>query len=156
MIDSVSLAAGCVLIAAVVVGLLAHEGAHALALRASGIEYEVVLVPGRSNGLLAGLAGCPWAAVYPNPTGDEPSWQLRVAALMPLVLALPGFAFFAVPTENVLLTAWAIGWLACAIPSPQDFSVAFYAPRLLEAAATGDEQPPTCEPGSRWPVGADR
>ena len=34
--------------------------------------------------------------------------------------------------SGLLPTALLIGWLACAIPSPQDFSVAIYAHRALD------------------------
>jgi len=37
-----------------------------------------------------------------------------------------------VTAETPVVAAAAIGWLACALPSPQDFSVAFYADRFLE------------------------
>ncbi|RQG98199.1 hypothetical protein [Natrarchaeobius oligotrophus] len=123
------------LLLAVVIGLLAHEWAHAVVLRLADVEYTVSYFPGRTDGLVSLLASCPWAAVHPSPTGREPAWVLRVAALAPLSIAVPVFALVAfdvVSTGSSLETAIAIGLLACAIPSPQDFSVAFYAHRVLE------------------------
>ncbi|SDQ63100.1 hypothetical protein [Natronobacterium texcoconense] len=129
------LLAGCVLVGTVVVGLVVHESAHAFSLRLFGIEYEVSYFPGR-GGVLARLASCPWAAVRPIPTGREPPWTLRIAALAPALLAAPPLAIGAVgwPVDSPIATAAIIGWLACSIPSPQDFSVAFYAHRALEDA----------------------
>lgn len=64
-------------------------------------------------------------------------WVLRIAALMPLLLAAPVLALGAagyLTAATPAVTAAAIGWLACSIPSPQDFSVAFHAEQLLEEA----------------------
>ena len=140
MIDVTLVIAGCGLVLAVVAGLLTHEGTHALVLRMARIEYTVTVFPGRSRGVLGLLASCPWAAVHPRPTGTESPWQLRLAALAPLTMVLPvlwAVTAGGVPIESPLTTAIAIGWLACAIPSPQDFSVAFYAHRRLEANTAG-------------------
>ncbi|MFP9191156.1 hypothetical protein ACLI4Q_05760 [Natrialbaceae archaeon A-CW1-1] len=138
MIGTDLLIAGLALLITVPVGLVAHEWTHALALRRAGVEYEVVYFPDRHDGVLAALASCPWAAVHPRPTGHEPAWHLRVAALVPVVLALPALALsFGAPVDHPVVSAVVIGWLACAIPSPQDFSVAFYAHRVLERTRDG-------------------
>lgn len=131
--------AGCALALSVGIGLVIHEWTHALVLRLAGVDYTVSYFPGRSGGPLGLLASCPWAVVEPTPTGRDSAWVLRVAALAPVLLAVPvlatGFAGHLTP-DTPILTAMAIGWLACAIPSPQDFSVAFYAHRLLEDTTT--------------------
>ncbi|MFC7238032.1 hypothetical protein ACFQS4_07330 [Saliphagus sp. GCM10025317] len=120
----------------VLLGLVAHEWAHALVLRLAGIDYDVVYFPDRRDGVLAALASCPWAAVHPRPTGDEPPWQLRTAAMIPFVLAVPALVLAtAFPSSHPAVAAVLVGWLACSIPSPQDFSVAFYAHRVLEETA---------------------
>ncbi|WP_049926963.1 hypothetical protein [Halopiger goleimassiliensis] len=140
MIDANLAVAGCGLALAVAIGLLVHEGTHALVLRLARIEYGVSLFPGRSKGVLGLLASCPWAAVHPRPAGEVPPWKLRLAALAPLAMGLPVLVFVGsgtVSLETPLGTAVTIGWLGCAIPSPQDFSVAFYAHRRLEADASG-------------------
>ena len=128
-----------VLAASVAAGLIAHEYAHALVLHLAGVTYAVEYFPDRGDGVVTTLASCRWARVSPRPTGNEPPWVLRLAALMPLALAAPvlvaGLAGTLPMGEHYLLTAAAIGWLACAIPSPQDFSVAFYAHRVLEESA---------------------
>ncbi|WP_255168007.1 hypothetical protein [Natrononativus amylolyticus] len=137
MIGTDALVAGCALLLAVGGGLVAHEWSHALALKLARVEYTVSYFPDRTDGVLAMLASCPWAAVHPQPTGREPPWLLRLAAMMPLVLALPVLVLGAagsLPTDHAAGTAFVIGWLACTIPSPQDFSVAFYAHRALRDA----------------------
>ncbi|WP_408958564.1 hypothetical protein [Natrinema sp. 74] len=135
MIGPTVAVAGCALALAVAVGLVAHEWAHATALRLARVEYSVSYFPGRPDGIAALLTTRPWAAVHPRPTGREPAWALRLAALAPVVLAFPVFGLAAagyVTTDTPVVAAAAIGWLACALPSPQDFSVAFHARRLLE------------------------
>ncbi|NGM69273.1 hypothetical protein G6M89_09680 [Natronolimnobius sp. AArcel1] len=127
--------AGVALALAVGIGLIAHEWSHALVLRFAGIAFSINYLPNRTSGPLGLLASCPWAVVEPQPTARDPAWVLRVAALMPLALAVPVLAVGItghLPGEMPILTAAAIGWLACAIPSPQDFSVAFHAEQLLE------------------------
>ncbi|WP_254765123.1 hypothetical protein [Natrinema marinum] len=141
--------AGCALALAVAVGLVAHEWAHATVLRLARVEYSVSYFPGRPDGIVSLLTTRPWAAVHPRPTGREPAWALRLAALAPALLALPVFGLAAagyVTTETPVVAAAAIGWLACALPSPQDFSVAFHAHRLLER---------TREPSASAPSRAD-
>lgn len=135
MIGSNVVVAGCALALAVAIGLVAHEWTHAAVLRLARVEYSVSYFPGRTDGPVALLTTRPWAAVHPRPTGREPPWALRLAALAPALLALPVFGLAAagyVTTETPVVAAAAIGWLACALPSPQDFSIAFHAHRLLE------------------------
>ncbi|WP_394349014.1 hypothetical protein [Natrialba swarupiae] len=127
--------AGVSLVLAVVVGLVVHEGLHALVLRLARVEYTVVYGPDRTGGIVGLIASCPWALVQPYPTGEESPLVFRASALAPLALAalvfgLVGFDF--VSLESPVATAMAIGILGCSIPSPQDFSVAFYAHRLLD------------------------
>ena len=136
------LAAVTTLFSTVAVGLVTHELAHAAALRVSGIPYDVEWFPGSDAdaSLGTGLAGR-WATVTPTrvPEGVAP-WRLRVAAMAPLLLTLPfvAVAVGAVPDPlaagNPSLQLAAVGWLACALPSPQDFSVLWYADRALAAA----------------------
>ena len=126
-------AASTAVVLAVACGLVVHEWSHALVLRLANVEYSLEYFPDRSGGVTA-LASTRWAVVRPRPTGREPAWVLRVAALMPLSLAVPVFGFGAggyLSGDDLVVTLAAIGWLACAIPSPQDFSVAFYAHRIL-------------------------
>lgn len=136
MIGTNVVVAGSLLVLTVVVGLVAHECAHALVLTLARVEYTVTYAPGRTDGVVGLLTSCPWAAVQPHPTGRESAMVLRVAALAPLALAVPvfglGFSGLLL-VDSPLATAVGIGWLACALPSPQDFSVAFYAHQALDA-----------------------
>ncbi|OAQ52544.1 hypothetical protein HTG_13045 [Natrinema mahii] len=135
MIGSDVVVAGPALAIAIAVGLVAHEWSHAAVLRLARVEYAVSYFPGRADGLLALVTTRPWAAVHPRPTGTEPPWALRLAALAPALLAVPVFGLGLtghLTAETPVVAAAAIGWLACALPSPQDFSVAFHAGRLLE------------------------
>lgn len=141
MIETNVIAAGCALALAVTAGLVVHEWSHALALRLAGVEYTIEYFPDRTSGVIGALASCPWAQVCPRPTGREPPLVLRLAALMPVTLVLPIFVLGAIPplpTDHAVMTAIVVGWLACAIPSPQDFSVAFYAHRVLEQIESDD------------------
>ncbi|WP_306058305.1 hypothetical protein [Natronococcus wangiae] len=135
---------GGVLALVVAVGLVAHEWSHALVLRLAAIDYTISYAPDRRGGIVGLLRSCPWAVVQPYPTGAEPAWILRVAALAPLVLAVPVFGLAATgnaTNQSPVIVAAVIGWLACAIPSPQDFAVAFHAHTALkdptETCATG-------------------
>lgn len=146
MIGSNVVIAGCTLALAVAIGLVAHEWAHAAVLRVARVDYSVSYFPGRTDGFVSLLTTRPWAAVYPRPTGREPAWTLRLAALAPSVLAIPVFGLAAagyMTTETPIVAAAAIGWLACALPSPQDFSVAFHAHRLLERSTETDAPAPS-------------
>lgn len=150
MIETTVVVAGCALVLAVAVGLVAHEWAHAMALRLVHIEYTIAYFPDRTDGLVGLLASCPWAAVQPHPTERASALHLRAAALAPSLLAAPVFVVGIhgiVPTESPIVMAIAIGWLACSIPSPQDFSVAFYAHRMLATEAAPD--PNAATPATR-------
>jgi hypothetical protein len=133
------LGAGLVLVAAVAVGTIAHELSHAVALRAFGVPYELEWLPARDGaGLLRASVSGGWARVKPRgiPRGLSP-WSLRTAALMPLLMSTPlalaalGVVPDPLRTGDPYLSAAAIGWLACALPSPQDFSLFWYAERVI-------------------------
>lgn len=130
-------AAALVLATTVALGTVAHELAHALALYALGIPYDVTWLPDGGSGPLAtGITGR-WAAVTPRRDADALSARgLRIAAMMPLALASPLALVLAgvVPdptAAGTLPTAATVGWLACALPSPQDFSLLFHAAEAL-------------------------
>lgn len=131
--------AGLVLAVAVGTGTVAHELSHALILRALAIPHDLEWLPDSDevSVLAVGVSGR-LAAVTPRaPAPDLPPWGLRVAALAPLTLALPlalvplGILPDPVASGNIYLIAATIGWLACALPSPQDFSLVWYAERAI-------------------------
>ena len=133
------LGAGLVLVTALVAGTVAHELSHAVALRAFGVPYVMEWLPNRHDaGLVRASISGGWATVRPkNIPRELPSWSLRVAALMPLLLATPLalVGLGAVPDPSQAASAYpmaaTVGWLACAIPSPQDFSLVWYAERAI-------------------------
>lgn len=138
--------AGLVLLTTVGVGVVTHELAHAVGLRAAGVDCTVELLPtpDGSGGFRASVLG-PIATV--TPTGvpaDLSHWQLRVAALMPLTLVLPlavvasGVLPGPVPTDDLWFQLVAVAWLGCALPSPQDFSIVWYPERALATHRTTD------------------
>lgn len=121
-------------------GTITHELAHAFALRVFGVSYTMEWLPDRERtGLLRASIAGGWASVRPHsiPQDLEP-WRLRVASMMPLLLAAPLVlvVFGMVPdpfsSGDPYLTAVSIGWLACALPSPQDFSLLWYAEEAIE------------------------
>jgi hypothetical protein len=124
------------------VGTVAHEYAHAAVLSLAGIPYETEWLPDREGNdyLRTGAFGT-WASVTPRDLPNDTSpWLLRASALMPLTLATP-FALVAVGVlpdpaavgDPYLVTA-AVAWFACALPSPQDFSLVWYAERAIAEA----------------------
>ncbi|WP_123539134.1 hypothetical protein [Halosimplex salinum] len=140
------IAAAVVLALTVSLGLVAHELAHAAVLRAASVPHEIDWFPGQTGGVLhAGLRG-QWAVVRPRPGAETPTWLLRLSAMMPLALVTPlalipaGVVSDPFAVEGVARFA-VLGWMACALPSPQDFSVLWHADAAL-ASVTGDGSVP--------------
>lgn len=130
-------AAVTLLLVTVVAGTVTHELTHAAVLRTLAIPYTIVWFPDTDgpDSYGAGLV-TPWASVVPSSLPDDvPLWGLRLAAIAPLTMASP-FVLVplgVLPEAAVMGTEYrlavTIGWLACAIPSPQDFSLCWYAQR---------------------------
>ncbi|WP_338727953.1 hypothetical protein [Haladaptatus sp. DJG-WS-42] len=122
------------LLASGVAGIIAHELSHALALSTLGVSYRIDWAPARDDGLLSMVFFGKLASVTPQafPATRAPL-RLKIASMMPLTLLLPlaGIPLGVLPdpfaTGNLTLQVALIGWMACAIPSPQDFSVLWYA-----------------------------
>ncbi|MHB9287568.1 hypothetical protein ACKVMT_11095 [Halobacteriales archaeon Cl-PHB] len=140
--EVVDIATGSItLLVALGVGTVLHELSHVVALRVFGVACEIRWLADADDRRVA-QAGATWGTVVPVklPTDLAP-WHLRVSALMPLTLAAPLPLAFAgiVPDPLTVgdpaLAAAVVGLLACAIPSPQDFSVVWYADRALEQVA---------------------
>jgi len=85
---------------------------------------------------------CVRAASITNSSGSKAAGpaprRLRAASLAPLALATPLAAVLvgAVPDPfaggSLYLQLVVVGWLACSLPSPQDFSLVWHANRVLE------------------------
>lgn len=140
------LGTGLALIAAVGAGTIAHELSHVIPLRAFGVSYDLEWLPKNeaTGPLRASIAGGLASVQLRGIPGGLAPWKLRVAAFMPFLLSTP-FALALVglvpdpfQAGNSPLSAAFIGWLACAIPSPKDFSMFWYAERIV--GRSGDER----------------
>jgi len=130
--------AGMVLLLTIGVGIVVHELSHAAVLSLLGIQCDIAIGPERdgTSQFGANIPGT-WASVTPREIPPETSaWALRLSAVAPLVLVVPFVTVVLIVPDPLqagdpLLSAWTIGWLACAIPSPQDFSVFWYAEQAV-------------------------
>jgi hypothetical protein len=127
------------------VGVVAHELTHAPALSLLGIQCDIDIGPERvgTSQFDAAISGT-WAAVTPREIPPEtPAWAMRLASVAPLVLAVPfvtvvtGVVPDPVQADSLLLGAWTVGWLACAIPSPRDFSMFWHPERAVARQKAG-------------------
>lgn len=137
--------AAFILFVTVVVGVVAHELSHALALRIAGVSFAVDFRPDRADARgFEALGRTPLARVTPTElSADVSPWHLRVASMMPFSLLVPiGFVVLGVVSNpfangDLLLELVVIAWLGCSIPSPADFSLLWYPERALENADRG-------------------
>jgi hypothetical protein len=140
--------AGVVLLITVSVGIVAHELSHAAVLWLLGIRCDIGIGPGgvgtgeSDTGVFGTLA-----AVTPRGTSPETAaCAVRLAPVAPLLLAVSFVPVVAgvVPdplqADSLLLGAWTVGWLACAVPSPQDFSVFWHAERAVAEHLSGSSE----------------
>lgn len=131
--------AGIVLLLTVGVGIVVHELSHVAVLSLFGIQCDIAIGPDRAGTSQFG-ANIPgtWASVTPREISPGTSaWALRLSSVAPLVLAVPlvavatGLVSDPLQAGDPLLSAVTVGWLACAIPSPQDFSVFWHAEQAV-------------------------
>lgn len=141
MISYQPLLAGLVLFSVVSVGIVLHELLHGIFLRAAGVSFDIRWFHGDTSGRFRALFFGTWASVSMRsiPNGLSP-WKIRAASLSPLLLTAPlvGITAGAIPDpfagDNLVLQLAVIGWLACAIPSPADFSLFWYAGSVIDDA----------------------
>ena len=129
-----------VLLGSLAIGIIAHEFAHAAVLFLFEIEYEVEWLPDRTDTdlLRAGLFGS-WATVTPvSIPPNVPAWGIRAAAVAPAILAVPalgiaaGLPPYSLWSTHPTIGIAAIAFMACAIPSPSDFSLFWHANDVVE------------------------
>lgn len=140
--------AGMVLLLTVGVGIVAHELSHAAVLYLLGIQCDIDIEPERCGpGQFDAWIFGTGAAVTPREISPGTSaWAMRLSSVAPLILAVPfvtvvtGTVPDPLQADSLLLTAWTVGWLACAIPSPQDFSVFWYAERAVAEHTAGSSE----------------
>jgi|AntDeeMinimDraft_5_1070356.scaffolds.fasta_scaffold00216_13 hypothetical protein len=131
--------AGLGLLLSVVGGVLVHELLHVLVLRSGGVRCSLVLrrVRGEQGGFQTLVSGS-WASVEMKSIPAECSnWRLRGASMAPLAMLLPVGAYaWAVTSGHAAGTLFGsmvvIGWMACALPSPADFSVVWHTDEARE------------------------
>lgn len=134
------------LLTAVAVGTVVHELLHAGVLRAAGVSVSLQWLGDRSTGTLGSLLGGALAAVQLRRVPEHTSpWTLRIASLSPLVLVLPllaipaGFVADPFAGGDPIAQAAVLGWMACALPSPADFSMAWHAEDVVDGTTDGLE-----------------
>lgn len=140
------LVAALVLLVMLCVGTVAHEFAHAVVLHALGVPYDIEWLPERDSGAVhhLGIFGT-WATVTPRSIPREiPAWGLRLSAVAPLALATPILLVFVgilpdpLRTDNLAHVLFTVTWLGFALPSPQDFSLFWYADRVIESSESDE------------------
>ena len=148
-----SLALASVLAGTLAVGVCAHELLHLLPLSLADASYTVTVLPSDdpeesdderpdTTDLLAGLAsGLKRGLVRVEVTHvpeRTPDWMLRVAALLPAVLALPlvlvaaGVLPDPTATGDHVTAVVLIGLTGCGLPSPADWSVVWHGSDLRD------------------------
>jgi len=131
------LAAAGALLAALATGTIAHELSHAAVLRAGDVSCDLAWFPDGGGTLAAGVGGRIAAVTPRGPPDAIASWHLRVAAIAPLSLLAPlalipaGVLPDPFTTGNLVVQLAVVGWLACALPSPQDFTFVWHPHRAL-------------------------
>jgi hypothetical protein len=58
----------------------------------------------------------------------------------PFVAVVAGIVPDPLQADSLLLTAWTVGWLACATPSLQDFSVFWHAEQAVAEHTAGSAE----------------
>jgi len=141
------LALGSALFVTLVVGVCVHELLHVVPLSFTDAEYTVSVLPN------AGEDSAPstgWAALQNLVTGSlvrvevtrvpdaTPDWLLRVAALLPILLALPLVLAVAGVVPDPIAAGDHVGTVALialtgsGLPSPADWSVVWYGSDIAE------------------------
>lgn len=137
-------AAGLVLLLTVGLGVVAHELSHAAVLYLFHVQCDITIGLGRvGTGQFDANVPGTLAAVTPREIApDTSAWAIRLSSVAPLVLAVPfvtvgaGVVPDPLQANSPVLSAVTIGWLACALPSPQDFSLFWHAERVLADHST--------------------
>lgn len=147
------LAPAAVLAVALVLGVCAHELLHLVPLRLIDASYTVTLLPSDGdaaptawatlgNALSGGLVRVEVTDLPPT----APDWVVRVAALLPVALALPllltaaGVLPDPTASGDRVGTALLVAAGASGLPSPADWSVAWHGAERYRARG-GDERP---------------
>ncbi|WP_137287056.1 hypothetical protein [Halorussus salinisoli] len=127
---------GLVLLATLAVGVCVHELLHVVPLHLTDASYTVTVLPAEEptsrttwatlqHAFSSGLVRVEVTHLRPT----TPDWMVRVAALLPLALALPlglvvaGVLPNPVTTGDDVVTVALVALTGCGLPSPADWSV---------------------------------
>ena len=130
---------GVVLFVTLVVGVCAHELLHVVPLRLADAEYTVTVLPSEDSGprtawatlqhaFSGGLVRVEVTRVPPS----APELVVRVAALLPLALAIPlalvaaGVLPDPVAADHDVATVALVALTGCGLPSPADWAVVWH------------------------------
>ena len=129
---------GTALLLTVAAGVVAHEALHVLVLRSAGVRCSLAFRTAREGSGFQTLVSGSWASVEMKSVPDDcPNWRLRVAAMAPLAMLVPvgAYAWFVTSgaaTGSLTGSMVVIGWMACALPSPADFSIVWHTEEARE------------------------
>lgn len=127
------------LAAALAVGVCVHELLHLVPLRLANAGYTVTVCPTDETDSPAGwaslgnaLAGGLVRVEVTHLPSTAPEWVVRVAALLPVALALPLLLVAAgalpdpVAAGDHVATVLLVAGAACGLPSPADWAVVWH------------------------------
>lgn len=136
---------GSVLLGTLAVGICAHELLHLVPLSFVDASYTVTVLPSDESmtsgdseeptplaGLRSGLKSGLVRVEVTHVPERTPDWLLRVAALLPVVLALPlvlvaaGVVPDPLSTGDHVTTVVLVALTGCGLPSPADWSVVWH------------------------------
>ena len=143
---------GFVLVTGLAVGICVHELLHLVPLRLVDATCTVTVCPTDDAAPSTDTTTSPtvWATLQNALTSGlvrvevthlppaAPDWAVRVAALLPVVLALPLLLVAAgvlpdpVATGDHVATAALVAAAACGLPSPADWAVVWHGSRLYD------------------------
>jgi hypothetical protein len=128
-----------VLLVTLAVGVFAHELLHLLGLSFTDAEYTVTVLPDAGESSLQNAVASGLVRVEITRVPDStPDWMLRVAALLPVLLALPLALVLAgelpdpIAAGDHAATVALVALTGCGLPSPADWSVVWYGSELAE------------------------
>lgn len=139
------LALGLVLLATLAVGISLHELFHLVPLHLADATYTVTVLPSEDapsrttlTALQSALSSGLVRVEVTHVPETTPDWVLRVAALLPFLLALPlalvaaGVLPDPIAADDHVWTAALVGVTACGLPSPADWSVVWHGSDLTD------------------------
>jgi hypothetical protein len=142
---------GLALLGTLAVGICVHELLHLVPLHLADADYAIRLLPEGESASETGSTTGPATWTSPQSAltsglvrvevirvpSETPDWLLRVAATLPLVLALPlvlvgaGVVPDPLTTGDHLAAVVLIAVTGCGLPSPADWSVVWHGSKRL-------------------------